>query len=47
MQCKGSLIKDTFTLYRLAFAAALKPYRIGPLFTRKNGDFQCRIQILK
>ena len=47
MQCKGSLIKDTFTLYRLAFAAALKPYRIGPLFTRKNGDFQYRIQTLK
>ena len=32
-------IKALFTLYRIAFAPALKLYRIGLLFTRKNGDF--------
>ena len=25
--------------YRIAFAPARKPYRIGGLFTHKNGDF--------
>ena len=44
MQCKGSLIKDMFTLYWLAFAAALKPHRVGPLFTRKDGDFDLEIR---
>ena len=28
-----------FTLYWIVFAPAQKPYRIGILFTRKNGDF--------
>ena len=28
-----------FTLYRIAFAPARKPYWIGLLFTQKNGDF--------
>ena len=28
-----------FTLYRIAFAPARKPYRIGLLFTYENGDF--------
>ena len=31
-------IKALFTLYRIAFAPALKPYRIGLLFTRNKGD---------
>ena len=26
-------------MYRIAFAPARKPYRIGILFTHKNGDF--------
>ena len=33
-----NLIKATFTLYRIAFAPARKPYQIGLLFTQKNGD---------
>ena len=28
-----------FTLYGIAVAPAQKPYRIGLLFTHKNGDF--------
>ena len=32
-------INAMFTLYRLAFAPAWKPYRIGLLFKNKNGDF--------
>ena len=28
-----------FSLYLVAFAPAPKPYRIGLLFTHKNGDF--------
>ena len=28
-----------FSLYQVAFAPAWKPYRIGVLFTDKNGDF--------
>ena len=28
-----------FTVYRVAFASALKSYQIGLLFTHKNGDF--------
>ena len=28
-----------FTFYRVAFAPARKPYRIGLLFTHNNGDF--------
>ena len=28
-----------YTPYRVAFAPARKPYRIGLLFTHKNGDF--------
>ena len=28
-----------FTLYRIVFAPARKPYRIGLLFTYENGDF--------
>ena len=28
-----------YTLYRVAFAPARKPYRLGLLFTHKNGDF--------
>ena len=27
-----------FTVYRIAFASALKSYRIGFLFTHKHGD---------
>ena len=37
-QCKMS-IRALITLYRIAFAPALKPYRMGLLFTRKNGHF--------
>ena len=37
-QCKMS-IRALITLYRIAFAPALKPYRMGLLFTRKKGDF--------
>ena len=29
----------TIVLNRIAFAHARKPYRIGLLFTHKNGDF--------
>ena len=32
-------IKTMFTLYRIAFVPARKPYRIGFQFTHKNGDF--------
>ena len=32
-------LKAMFTVYRIAFALALKPYAIGLLFTHKNGDF--------
>ena len=32
-------LKAMFTVHRIAFALALKPYAIGLLFTRKNGDF--------
>ena len=28
-----------FALHRIAFAPVRKPYRIGILFTHKNGDF--------
>ena len=28
-----------FTVHRIAFAPALKPYRIGLPFTHKNSDF--------
>ena len=28
-----------FTVYRIAFAPTRKPYRIGLVFTHKNGDF--------
>ena len=28
-----------FTLYRIAFALAQEPYRIGVLFTKNNDDF--------
>ena len=31
--------KAMFTLYRIAFAPARKPYRIRLLFTHENGDF--------
>ena len=31
--------KAMFTLSRIAFAQALKPYRTGLLFTHKNNDF--------
>ena len=31
--------KAMFTLSRIAFAQALKPYRTGLLFTHKNSDF--------
>ena len=33
------LVKIVFTLYRISFAPARKPHRIGLLFTLKNGDF--------
>ena len=33
-----NLIKAMFTLYRIAFAPARKPYQILLLFTQKNGD---------
>ena len=29
-----------FTIYRIAFPPAQKPYRIGIQFTHKNGDFE-------
>ena len=32
-------VKAMFSLYLVAFAPAPKPYRIGLLFTHKNGDF--------
>ena len=32
------LTKAIFTPYRVALAQARKSYRIGPLFTHKNGD---------
>ena len=31
-------IKATFTISHIAFAPARKPYRMGFLFTRKNGE---------
>ena len=34
-------LEAMFTLYPIAFASALKPYRIGLLFTHKNSDFGC------
>ena len=34
------LTKAIFTPYRVALAQARKSYRIGPLFTHKNGDFR-------
>ena len=33
------LTKAIFTPYRVALAQARKPFRIGPLFTHKNGDY--------
>ena len=33
------LTKAIFTPYRVALAQARKSYRIGPLFTHKNGDY--------
>ena len=33
------LTKAIFTPYRVALAQAQKSYRIGPLFTHKNGDY--------
>ena len=35
---QANLIKAMFTLYRIAFAPARKPYQILLLFTQKNGD---------
>ena len=35
-----------FTVYRIGFAPARKPYRIGLLFTHKNSDFFA-ISVLK
>ena len=32
------IIKPIFTLSRIAFTPAQKPYRRGPLFTNNNGD---------
>ena len=34
-----STTKVMFTLYRIAFAPARRPYQIGLLFTHKSGDF--------
>ena len=31
--------KAVFTIYQIAFAPAKKPYRIGLLFSHKNGDY--------
>ena len=33
-------INAMLTLYRIAYAHARKPYRIGLLFTHNNGDFR-------
>ena len=39
MTLQQSETKAMFTLYRIVFAPARKPYRIGLLFTYENGDF--------
>ena len=33
------MTKVMFTLYWIVFAPAREPYRLGLLFTYKNGDF--------
>ena len=39
--CRHEKTKAMFTLYRITFTLAQKPYRIGLLFTRKNYFIQC------
>ena len=36
---KSTYLRYVYTKYRIVFAPARKPYRIGLLSTHKNGDF--------